>query len=102
MKKFDRNNFWSKSQGVFAISAQGTFTSLIEMYVNAYHDREGFEIVFNKSGNTCYIRMNKFSIRISNEWGNVGDCLWNLDHEADESKYQAAIIIYDSLSEFQL
>ena len=102
MKKFDRNNFWSNSKGNFSISAEGTFTNLIELYVNAYHDRAGFEIVFNKSGNTCYIRLEEFSIRISNNLGYVGDYFWTLNRDADESKYQAVIIMYDSLSEFQL
>ncbi len=99
MKKINKNNFWENTKGTFKIELEGPFHDLIAYAVNNYSSKN-MEVNFNQRNDTFYLRRKKFAVRISKDWGSIGDgCEWNLERDPNPKKYQMVIIRYNELIE---
>lgn len=92
-------NFWDKSKGTWTIlSENNNFYRAIETAFKLLND----DVLvhkpnFNNSGDTLFLRTQEYCIRVSENWGQRGDCIWSLDRDQSE-KYTIAKIMYSDLS----
>ena len=96
--EYNKQNFWDNTQGVFPIKLEGEFNDLVSFAVNEYSKEKGFEVNFNESGDSFYVRTRNFAVRISSNWGYVGNCFWGLERDPDPGKFQLVVINYSCLS----
>ena len=95
MNKF---NFWDNTQTVepLKIEKEGSLNELIVACLNEIKSEE-FETNFNKSEDVFYIRFKDRAVRIASKWGEVGNCNWVLNRDANSSKFQSTTIRYNNL-----
>ena len=124
---YNEETFWNKTQGQFSVVKIGQFYNDIhdlvaeELYKkikNPFtaisvrkileankgrfvlgYDLDGDKMLlnFNKDKTAFFIRCKDHAIRISKNWGEVGNCNWTLDRGDQTKLYTSAIIQYEDL-----
>jgi hypothetical protein len=91
-------NFWEQTQGQWTIiSENSNYFRAIETAFQLSDITKLYHVPnFNRDGSTLYIRTKDYCIRVSDRWGECGDCMWTLDRDHSEA-YIVAKISYTDL-----
>ncbi len=128
---YNENTFWDNTQGQFSVIKIGKFyNDIYDLVCEELHkkiinnataievrrileankgrfvlgyDLDGDKMLlnFNKDKTAFFIRCKDHAIRISKNWGEVGNCNWTLDQDSGNEFYTAARIEYKDLKPWE-